>query len=207
MGTGSNIPDTKQTNPKFFPDYVFVEYPKQITKRATAEDVHTWKAANKKVDEKGQTYWERPAPRVGDPIPILATLEHYELGVAAAPGEPIVVVCEEDEIAICRNLGIERPKAITVASDNSDLKRENDALRAELAALQDRPPANALAGVVREPAPVRAAPKAASVQAAPPAARGWPKGKKRGPKVAARAAKGKRTMSPEEFAATIGEED
>lgn len=155
-----SIPLTPQTDPRNFPVWADRAppgrsghpYPKMLTRAFTKEDRDVWQHKNKKVDVTTQReYYEERCPKVGDPVPIISTIELVDAGLCDMAGEPIVVRNAEEEASVYETLGL-KPQAakaavmdvpIPVASGPSARERELEAetkrLRAQLDAATTKP--------------------------------------------------------------------
>jgi hypothetical protein len=146
-GPGINLPLTPQTDPRYFPSVhgpdgkPKFEYPKMACKRATPEDI-AWYRANR-TSEHGHG----AAPRVGQPIPILSTLEHVDAGFASTVDQPLIFENKEQQEAFCgkfpetaKLIFVDEPAKREPAGlsdgEREELKQlleENNRLRAKLA--------------------------------------------------------------------------
>lgn len=146
----AQLPFTKQTDPNEFPAYDYAEYPKMLLRKCTKEDLEAWVEANKNVDEHGKVSYNAGRPRVGNPIPVLDDVN-----------QPLVIHNREDEEDWrAANPGVELYEPPTAASTSGQvarLEKENEEMRAKLAALEgngDAEPApNKIAALA--PAPAR----------------------------------------------------
>ena len=155
MGHNSSIPDSPQTNEKFFPTWVKNAppgqsghpFPKMLVRAFTKEDRPDWLEKNKKFDDiKGREYYDERCPKVGDPMPIPATQDVVDAGFAPNVGADIIVSNSEDEELVCEMLGIEvnRPLPGSIAipinlgpsANETRLAAENEKLRKQLAAAE-----------------------------------------------------------------------
>jgi hypothetical protein len=139
-GPGINVPLDRTTNPANFPRYEFREFPKMLTKAATQEDIDAWKLKNRIVDtQSGQISYGQAPPRIGNPVPMLATQADVTNGFASALGEPLIMQSKEQEEEY---LGANPPPPKTVSvsiaslaqADEDELARlkaENAKLRAQ----------------------------------------------------------------------------
>lgn len=115
------IPLTPQTDERNFPRWEGENappgrpghrYPKMLTRPCTRADREAWVEKNRRTDRvTREDYWEEPPPRVGAPIPMLATQAMVDEGLAQLANEPIVVNDKEDEIRVRAFLGILEPQA------------------------------------------------------------------------------------------------
>jgi hypothetical protein len=169
------IPLTPQTSEANFPRHNPLappgqsghDYPKMLTRPFTKDDRDIWLERNVRVDmNTNKRYYDDRVPKIGDPVPIVATQDLVDAGLAQLVGDPVVVNDAEDEQSVYETLGIEpvqaKPAVISVpiaGSREVELAAENERLKA---ALESR---------IRD------------VQPKDPKRRvGWPKGKPRKPR-------------------------
>lgn len=150
MGHPAQIPLTPQTDERNFPVWEKGAppgksghpYPKMLTKVCTKEDREEWLRRNVKIDRNTrEEYWDDRAPRVGTPIPLLATDEVVNADLAKMPGEAIVVNSAADEATVLDMLGIGKaaqvagkvsiPLAARSDDDDADFGSEADAVEEE----------------------------------------------------------------------------
>jgi hypothetical protein len=155
MAHNSSIPDSPQTNEKFFPTWAKNAppgqsghpFPKMLVRAFTKEDRPVWLEKNRKIDRNTRDeYYEERCPKIGDPIPIAATQEVVDAGFAPNVGSDIVVNNSEDEELVCEMLGIDvnRPLPGSIAipinlgpsANETRLAEENAALKRKLAAAE-----------------------------------------------------------------------
>jgi hypothetical protein len=156
MGHNSSIPDSPQTNEKFFPTWVKNAppgqsghpFPKMLVRAFTKDDRAEWLEKNRKIERNTrEEYYEERCPKLGDPVPMVATQEIVDAGFAPNVGADIIVNNSEDEELVCEMLGIEvnRPLPGTLAiplnmgpsANETRLAAENEKLRKQLAAAED----------------------------------------------------------------------
>lgn len=124
-------------------------YPRMLTRPCTAEDREAWRTKNKRMDRTTrEEYWEDRPPKVGDPIPVISTLELVDAALAQVVGEPVIVHDAEDEKTVREMLGLAaaeaKPSTFSIPirggaaqmpgaeSPLERLRRENDELEAEI---------------------------------------------------------------------------
>lgn len=145
----ANIPLTNQTDPRKFPDYEYVDYPKMMTRYATPDDIKEWEDKNKRIDPQSNVvYFPGGRPRLGSPIPFYDT----------DSGEPVIVHDEAEEEAFREaNKGVIDSAASP--KDAAEKDAELARLRAKVAAYErkegtdDETPKNALESAVKKPEP------------------------------------------------------
>jgi hypothetical protein len=153
MGHPPQIPLTPQTNelnfprhdPKAAPGHSGHPYPKMLTRPFTKEDREVWLQRNMQTDPTTrQHYYNERVPKLGDPIPLTATQELVDAGLANRVGEDVIADDEGDEKLIYQTLGIEPPSAapgkisIPMASEReAELQAENVKLRKLLLEQED----------------------------------------------------------------------
>jgi hypothetical protein len=143
----SNIPLTPQTDDRFFPKWQGTDapygesgcrYPKMLTRECTSVDREEWLKRNKRRDNvSGNEYYEDVAPSVGALIPVVATAELVNAGLAKIVGEPVIAKDREHEVEVVAKLGLApvQTKAIIPIArvPMRDFESENDELREQLA--------------------------------------------------------------------------
>lgn len=152
------IPLTPQTNELNFPrwdkdappGHSGNQYPKMLTRLFTKEDREVWLQRNERVDVNSrQRYYEERVPKLGDPVPVVATQDLVDAGLARRVGEDVIVDDAGHEKLVWQKLGLEppsdKPKILSVPiADESSLVAENARLRKLLKAREeeddDRPP-------------------------------------------------------------------
>lgn len=124
MGHPPQIPLTPQTDERNFPQWKKDAppnqsghpYPRMLTRSCTREDREAWRDKHRKVDTvTRQEYWEERLPKVGDPIPLTATLEMVDAGHANVVGEPVIVADAIREAEVFEALGLKSADAEPVA--------------------------------------------------------------------------------------------
>lgn len=147
----ANIPQTPQTDERNFPRWEPKAapgrsghgYPKMLTRQFTKDDREPWREQHKRFDSVRGEYWEERCPKVGDDVPVVATIELVDAGYANVIGEAVIAANEDEEQAIFEMIGERAPVppaaavSIPLAAPRratSDLEAENAALRRALAA-------------------------------------------------------------------------
>jgi len=139
------IPLTPQTNEANFPRHNALAppgqsghpYPKMLTRQFTKDDRDIWLERNVRVDmNTNKRYYDDRVPKIGDPVPIVATQDLVDAGLAQLVGDPVVVNDAEDEQSVYETLGIEpmqaKPAVISVpiaGSREVELAVENERLK------------------------------------------------------------------------------
>jgi hypothetical protein len=112
------IPLTPQTDERNFPRWAADAppgksghpYPKMLTRPCTKEDRVEWREKNRRVDQHTrQEYYEGVAPVLHSPIPVLATIEMVDEGLAPLANEPVIVKDAAEEQRILEFLGLSEP--------------------------------------------------------------------------------------------------
>lgn len=120
MSHGPQIALTPQTDERNFPKWAANApagksghaYPKMLTRLCTKQDRDEWIERNRKIDvNTRQEYWDEKPPKVGTPIPVVATQDLVDSGFADVLGEPVVVASAADEAVILDMLGIKAQPA------------------------------------------------------------------------------------------------
>lgn len=158
MGHPPQIPLTPQTDERNFPRHQYNApvgqsgciYPKMLTRLFTKDEVKPWEEKHVQYDKttREQFFIER-RPKVGDPVPVLATQELVNEGLVPLAGEPVICRDAEHEKSIRRALGLAPEEApipsisipIRGMSEEQRLIAENDVLQKLIAqneALQNR---------------------------------------------------------------------
>jgi len=142
------IPLTPQTNEANFPRHNPLAppghsghpYPKMLTRPFTKDDRDIWLERNVRVDmNTNKRYYDDRVPKIGDPVPIVATQDLVDAGLAQFVGDPVVVQDAGDEQSVYETLGIEpmqaKPAVISVpiaaplTPYGEELRAENERLR------------------------------------------------------------------------------
>jgi hypothetical protein len=100
-GYGKSIPLPPMEFPEYDPAAPENQYPKQITRTATADDADAWIKLNKQHDPRSGSWTPGGVPRKGSPIAVLTNAEDVDAGIANSVGVPLVVHSKEAE-AIAR---------------------------------------------------------------------------------------------------------
>jgi hypothetical protein len=154
MAHPKQIPLTPQTDPASFPQAVYdapmgqsgALYPKMLTRKVEKEDRDAWREKNAKTDiGTGRVYYEERCPRVGDVMPIPATEELVDAGLAALIGEPVIAKDAGAERAIQLLLKGEtekpaEPKSTEITLAGDDIDKRIAELEAENAKLGEPAP-------------------------------------------------------------------
>ena len=148
------IPLTPQTDERNFPHWdkdaqagrSGYAYPKMLTRSFTKDDRDIWLERNVRVDmNTNKRYYDDRVPKLGDPVPIVATQDLVDAGLAGTVGEPVVADDAGDEKLILGVLGIgpveAAPAVISVpiagsrevelAAENERLKKMMEAMKSE----------------------------------------------------------------------------
>lgn len=157
MSHGPQIALTPQTDERNFPKWQLNApagksghaYPKMLTRLCTKQDRDEWIEKNRKIDRTTrEEYWDERPPRVGSPIPVLATDELVDAGLADVMGDPVTVQSAADEVKVKAMLGIEAAPApagtvkipihspIDLDDDVDPVVQENTMLKSALAKMQ-----------------------------------------------------------------------
>ena len=142
------IPLTPQTNEANFPRHSTQAppgqsghpYPKMLTRQFTKDDRDAWLERNVRVDmNTNKRYYDDRVPKIGDPVPIVATQDLVDAGLAQLVGDPVVVDDAGDEKLVYEKLGIEpvsaKPAVISVpiaaplTPYGEELRAENERLK------------------------------------------------------------------------------
>lgn len=158
MGHPPQIPLTPQTDERNFPRHQYNAppgqsgsfYPKMLTRPFTKEEVGPWEKKHVQYDKTSrEEYFLERRPKVGDPVPVLATQQLVDEGLVPLAGEPVICRDAEHEKAIRRALGLALEEVpvpsvsipIKGMSEEQRLIAENDVLQKLIAqneALQKR---------------------------------------------------------------------
>lgn len=133
-GYGINVPITKQTDPRNFPDYEFREYPKAINIPVDKAYIEEWRFRNSYIDDRtGKTCYMGCSPRLGTMRELIATQEDVEAGYAKVVGEPVIVqnAMQEHDCLVLHGLKEAAKPAKAVAVPLADRDEELEQLRAE----------------------------------------------------------------------------
>jgi hypothetical protein len=153
-------------NPKAPPGQSGHPYPKMLIQRFTTAMRAAWLDRYRRIDQNTrQEYWEERVPKLGDPVPLLATQDCLDAGFGTNLDQPLIANSAEEEELIYDTLGIEpmAPPASSVSIPIPLTGHKEQAYRDEIADLEAR------LAAAQGKAPVAAK-----------KARGWPKGKPRG---------------------------
>jgi len=139
------VPLTPQTNEANFPRHNTLAppgqsghgYPKMLTRPFTKDDRDIWLDRNVRIDmNTNKRYYDDRVPKIGDPVPIVATQDLVDAGLAQLVGDPVVVQDAGDEQSAYETLGIEpvqlKPAVISVpiaGSREVELAAENERLK------------------------------------------------------------------------------
>ncbi len=141
-GYGINVPISKQTDPRNFPDYVFVEYPKMMLQVVDKDYIDAWRSRNSYIDDRtGKTCYMSAAPKLGSKQPYVAEEADVDAGYAKTVGEPVTVNTPHEEKEFLRGRGLieaaSKPQVVEVqAGSQDDADDEIAQLRAENARLK-----------------------------------------------------------------------
>jgi len=146
------IPLTPQTNVANFPRHNPLAppgqsghgYPKMLTRLFTKDDRDIWLERNVRIDmNTNKRYYDDRVPKIGHPVPMIATQDLVDAGLAQLVGDPVVVNDAEDEQSVYETLGIEpvqaKPAVISVpiaGSREVELAAENERLRKMMEAMK-----------------------------------------------------------------------
>lgn len=119
MAHPPQIPLTPQTDERNFPRWQDKAppgqsghgYPKMLTRKFTKDEREAWRDKHRRIDvTTRQEYFEERIPKVGDPVPVLATEDLVDAGIAILVGEPVVVANADEEkraLGILGDQGVE----------------------------------------------------------------------------------------------------
>jgi|ERR1700722_469852 len=155
MGHPKQIPLMPQTDEANFPVHNAAApaghsghpWPKMITRPFRKEEREAWLEKNRRIDvTTRQEFYETRCPKVGDPVPLLATQDMVDAGLVPLINEPVIVKNADEEARILKVLGI-APVAVDhpaetftipvsggVPSEGAldRIKRENEQLREQI---------------------------------------------------------------------------
>lgn len=149
-GYGVNLPITKQTDPRNFPDYVYQPYPRMMLETVDAAYVERWRQNNSYIDDRtGKVCYMGASPKLGIEREMLATAEDVEAGFATVVNQPIIVKNADEERAVMASRGKGKPPTPAAKADvqiNADasefkqLKADKAELERKLTAATDVKP-------------------------------------------------------------------
>jgi hypothetical protein len=114
-----------------------------LTRPFTKDDRDIWLERNVRIDmNTNKRYYDDRVPKIGDPVPIVATQDLVDAGLAQLVGDPVVVQDAGDEQSVYETLGIEpvqaKPAVISVpiaGSREVELAAENERLKKMMEAM------------------------------------------------------------------------
>lgn len=154
MAHPPQIPLTPQTNEANFPRWASdappgqsgSAFPKMLLRPFTKEDREVWREKNRKIDQNTrQEFYEDRCPKVGDMVPVLATEDLVDAGLAARVGEELIardvgqmqammlLLAPAASVPAVKPATVEIPMAASPVDAISALEAENEALRKRIA--------------------------------------------------------------------------